>query len=145
MMDEIRLFFDTVHKMTPVRIMQGQVLRQVLRPMLLVRLSYDQTALELYAMVDTGADFSTFHRGIATSLGIPDARMIPVKIRTLSQGVGAWFCPIGIDFQGKNFVCPAYFVDNPEWPPVIGRDVIFSRLKFAFRQSVGEFYISFSP
>lgn len=141
MMAEIRLVFDHTQRLTRVSTTQGQVLR----PMLPVRLTYNGNSIDLDAMVDTGADFTTFYKGLAVSLGIPHEQMMLDNVTTLRQGVPAWFCPIGIDFLGKHFDCRACFVDNPEWLPVIGRETIFSRLKFGFRQSLGQFYISFSP
>lgn len=140
-MAEIRLVFDHAQRLTRVSTTQGQALR----PILPVRLSYNGNSIDLDAMVDTGADFSTFYKGIAASLGIPDNELIRDEVMTIKQGVQAWYCPIIINFLGRRFDCRACFVDNPEWLPVIGRETIFSRLKFGFRQSVGQFYIAFSP
>ncbi len=141
MMAEIRLVFDHALRVTRVNTTQGQVLR----PMMQIRLSYNSSSIDLDAMVDTGADFSTFYSGIAASLDIPECEMIPDALIAQKQGVQAWFCPIVIDVLGRRFDCRACFIDNPEWPPVIGRDTVFSRFKFGFRQSVGQFYISSSP
>lgn len=140
-MAEIRLVFNHAQRLTRVSTTQGPVQR----PMLSVRLSYNGNSIDIDAMVDTGADFSTFCKGVAASLGIPNDQMILDELTTYQKGVPAWFCPIGIDFLGKHFDCRACFIDNPEWPPVIGRETIFSKLKFGFRQSVNHFYISFSP
>ena len=140
-MAEIKLAFDQTLKLTPLDTTQGRCLR----PMLPVRLSYNENSIDLDAMVDTGADFSHFPNYIAQSLGIPEDELIPDTVITLKKGDSAWFCPIGISFLGKTFNCRACFIDNRDFPAVIGRDTIFSRLKFAFRQSIGQFYISLSP
>lgn len=140
-MADIQLVFDHAHNLKPFNTTQGKVLR----PMLSVRLTYNGNSIDVDAIVDTGADFSTFHKGVATVLGIPDKQMIPDRATMLKGKVPTWYCPIGIDFLGKHFDCLAGFVDNPEWAPAIGRETIFSGLKFAFRQSQGQFYISSSP
>lgn len=140
-MAEIKLAFDQTLKLTPVDTTQGWCLR----PMVPVRLSYNENSIDLDAMVDTGADFSTFPMPIAESLGIPEDELIWGALITLKKGDSTRFYPIDISFLGKSFNCRACFIDNPEWIPVIGRDTIFSRLKFAFRQSIGQFYISLSP
>lgn len=140
-MSDIRLIFDHAHNLTRLSTRQGYVLR----PMLPVRLTYNGKSLDVDAMVDTGADFSTFSKDVAISLDIPDSQMMLDNLTTLGGIAPAWYCPIGIDFLGKHFDCRACFLDNPQCLSVIGREVIFSSLKFAFRQSQGQFYISSSP
>ncbi len=140
-MAEIQLVFDHAYNLTSYRTTLGDVLR----PMVSIRLTYNGTSLDVDAMVDTGADFSMFHKDVATSLCIPDKQMKLDGATTLRGKVPVWYCPIGIDVLGKHFDCLAAFVDNPEWIPTIGRATIFSMLKFGFRQSEGQFYISSSP
>ena len=140
-MADIQLVFDHALNLTLFNTTQGKVLR----PMLPVRLTYNGTSIDVDAIVDTGADFPTFYKGVATSLGIPDKQMKSDRATMLKGRVPTWYCPIGIDFLGKHFDCLAGFVDNPEWPAAIGRETIFSILKFAFRESQGQFYISSLP
>lgn len=110
-----------------------------------MRLSYNNRAVDVDALVDTGADFSTFDRKIAKSLDIPDEQLMLDEGSTLRGMVRMWYCPITISFMGRSYECRAAFINNPKWPPVLGRDTIFSRLQFAFRQSIRQFYLSFTP
>lgn len=138
---EIRLIFHRSLRFTSVATTQGTCLR----PLLPVRLSYNNRAVDVDAIVDTGADFSTFDRKIAKSLDIPDEQLILDEGTTLEGMVRMWYCPITISFMGRSYECRAAFINNPKWLPVLGRDTIFSRLQFAFRQSIRQFYLSFTP
>lgn len=118
-----------------------------LRPVLLVRLGYGSKLVETDAMIDTGADYSAFPRSVATDLGIPDYELIPTPDEwvTSKGSVSAWYCTITITLADCSFDCRVLFLDVPGWDSVIGREPVFSQFKFAFRQSIGEFYISLRP
>jgi hypothetical protein len=141
MQTEIRLTFQHLIRFTPVSTQQGTCLR----PILPIRLTYGSKSIDVNALIDTGADFSTFDKGIARSLEIPDDQLILDQINTIGGMTKTWYCPLTIIIMGKSFNCRCAFVDNPSWPPVIGRDTIFSRMQFAFRQSLRQFYFSFQP
>ena len=138
---EIRLSFQRSARFTPVKTTQGECLR----PILPIRLSYGSKSVDLNAIVDTGADFSTFQMGVAKSLDIPDDQLILDNGTTLSGRTKMWYCPITISLIGKSYECRAAFVDNPDWLNVIGRDTIFSKMQFAFRQSIRQFYLALQP
>lgn len=70
-MADIQLVFDHAHNLKPFNTTHGYVMR----PMLPVRLTYNGISLDVDAMVDTGADFSTFSKKVAISLGILDSQM----------------------------------------------------------------------
>lgn len=137
-MNEIRLIFHYAFKLTPFSTSQGTCFR----PCLLVKLSYDTNAIELNCMVDTGADFSMFDLVVAEALGIPSKELILDKASVQEGEVPVWFCPITVTVLGISFSCRAAFIKNPKWPPVLGRDTVFSKFQFAFRQSVRQFYAS---
>lgn len=138
---EERLTFEHIFKLTAVNTTQGKCYR----PLLTIRISYGEKAIDLEAMVDTGADFSTFNKDVAKSLHIPEEQLILDHTTTLEGKTPMWYCPITITLLGHSYQCRAAFIDNPDWPPVIGRDTVFSRAQFAFRQSINRFYVSSKP
>lgn len=138
---EIRLTFQRSARFTPVRTAQGMCLR----PILPIRLSYGGKSVDVNAMVDTGADFSTFDIRVAKSLDIPDDQLMLDSGTTLTGATKMWYCPITISLMGRSYECRAAFVNNPDWLNVIGRDTIFSKMQFAFRQSIRQFYVALQP
>ncbi len=138
---EASLTFENIFKLKAVYTNQGMCYR----PLLTIRISYGEEAIDLEAMIDTGADFSTFDKGVAKSLHIPEEQLIIDDMTTLKGKTTTWYCPITITFLGHSYQCRAAFIDNPDWPPVIGRDTVFSRAQFAFRQSINRFYVSTKP
>jgi hypothetical protein len=138
---EATLTFEHIFKLTTIDTTQGKCYR----PLLTIRISYGEQAIDVDAMVDTGADFSTFNKGVAKSLHIPDDQLILDDGTTLEGRTPMWYCPITITLLGHSYQCRAAFIDNPDWHPVIGRDTLFSRAQFAFRQSINRFYVSNKP
>ena len=135
------MVFEQVFKLTAVNTTQGKCYR----PLLTIGISYGEKAIDLDAMVDTGADFSTFNRDVAKSLDIPEEQLILDNATTSAGKTPTWYSPITITILGNSYECRAAFIDNPDWPPVIGRDTVFSRTQFAFRQSMNTFYVSAKP
>jgi hypothetical protein len=141
MMSKISITFDQTHKLKPINTSIGKVWRAILP----IRLSYNNSSIDIEAMIDTGADFSTFSKDIAIGLGIPDDQMSKEITDFVSESKDTSYCIIQISLLGRQYDCQACFVENPKIPALIGRDTIFSKLQFAFRQSVHEFYVSLTP
>ncbi|MBI2907870.1 MAG: hypothetical protein HYX92_09465 [Chloroflexi bacterium] len=137
-MSEIKLVFHHAFKLTPCQTSQGTCFR----PLLPVRLSYNASVLDLNCMIDTGADFSMFDYGVAEALGIPVTGLMLDRATTREGEIRAWYCPVTITLLGVSLGCRVAFINNPKWPPVLGRDTVFSKFQFAFRQSVRQFYAS---
>jgi len=136
-----KLDFEYSYKLNPLKTLQGSTLR----PMLPIRLCYQDEQLDINAMVDTGADLSMFQLDIARALKIPDDQLRQDKFILAAGKTDAWLFPLDIVVQGVQINCRCAFIDNPDWPNVLGRDTVFDKMKFAFRQGVRQFYLSFSP
>jgi hypothetical protein len=141
MQGAVKLDFEYAYKLTQFNTSQGSYFR----PVLPVRLCYQNEQIDTDAMVDTGADISMFQLDIARALNIPDDQLRKDKFILAIGTVDAWLFPLHIIVQGTLINCRCAFVDNPKWPNVLGRETIFSKMKFAFRQEARQFYLSFSP
>ena len=129
-------FFGTVRRyQAPLGTTQG-----VARPMLSVRIAQRGGATyELVALVDSGADASTFHIDVAHLIGIDLDRCRPVRLRGVSGATEACACAVDLEVEGLRFPVDARFV--PEPVALLGRHDVFLYFQFAFDQRAHELLI----
>ena len=141
MTGSIRLDFEHSHKVTEVNTNLGITYR----PTLPVRLSYNEAKVDLDVILDSGADISMFQLDVAKILGIPNDLLIANPFELATGQVNGWLFPIDITICERTYSCRCAFIDNSKWLNVLGRETIFEKMKFAFRQGVRQFYFSSSP
>lgn len=102
--------------------------------MLSVRLGYaSATSPEIYAIVDSGADVSTFHVDVARLVGID----LAVCRRAAMEGVGGptavFACPVELEVEGRRFAAEVHF-SSAIHPTValLGRHDVFRQFQFGF-------------
>lgn len=94
---------------------------------------------EVMALVDSGADASTFHVDVARLIGIDLDGCRPVRLRGVSGATVAYACPVEIEVEGLRFPIEARFV--PEPVALLGRHDVFLYFQFAFDQRAHELLI----
>ena len=105
-------------------------------PMLLVRLRCPPNETpQFLAIVDSGADVSTFHVSVAKQLGIDLSSCHVVTTQTASGTSTAYVCPVQIEVESRRFQASVHF--NPDLPSTIallGREDVFRQFLFGFDQ-----------
>lgn len=103
------------------------------RPMIRVRLHHRETVtLPFLALVDSGADVSTFHVSLAQDLGIDLSTCRPVAMRGVGGRVEAHACEVEIEMVARRFPAEVRFV--PSIVSLLGRHDVFMQFRFAFDQ-----------
>lgn len=120
-------------------------------PMLPVRLIGPKgKSVDTFALLDSGADVSIFHGNWARKIGLKltSGRKEAIKGIGSGQAILFYFHRIGL-IVGSNMVrCDVAFSDNlgdELNDQLIGREVVFSKMRFALRQAVSMAYIGKSP
>jgi hypothetical protein len=104
------------------------------RPMLGVRLIHGTIASpELFAIVDSGADVSTFHADVAGLVGLD----LGVCRRAATEGVGGatavFVCPIELEVAGRRFAAEVHFSSAiHSTVALLGRHDVFRQFQFGF-------------
>lgn len=108
-------------------------------------------SVSTYALVDTGADYTIFHAAWARKIGLrlKAGRKSSMGGIDPSSRLICYYHRIRLMVGYKNTVrCDVAFseeIDNDLDDQLIGRDVVFDRMRFAFRQRIGKFYIGDVP
>jgi hypothetical protein len=108
--------------------------------MLPVRLHYRQAATRPFlALVDSGADSSTFHVGVAQRLGIDLAQCRRTVVRGVGGSLTASVCEVEIEAEGLRFTAETRFV--PMVVALLGRHDVFLAFMFAFDQRAQTLFV----
>ena len=101
-----------------------------------------ETSPEILAIVDSGADASTFHVDVALLKGID----LDSFRRTTSQGVGGsaptFVCPLALEVEGRRFNANVRFT-NALAPTLalLGRLDVFRQFRFGFDERAMELWL----
>jgi len=117
----------------------------ILRPLVPVRIAYGGLSTDRFALVDSGADISTFPKTIARILGIDLSRLTPDRSTGTAGKVKTWYCQCDITVEGITRRCDVAIVNRKVPLYLLGRDPFFKLLQIGFRESRVEFYLSLSP
>ena len=117
----------------------------ILRPVVPIRITYGGLSTDRFALVDSGADISTFPKTIARILGIDLSRLTPDRSTGTAGKVKTWYCQCDITVEGITQRCDVAIVNKKVLPYLLGRDPFFKLLQIGFRESRGEFYLLLSP
>lgn len=111
-------------------------------PEIRITLRNKKSTLDVYALVDSGADFCTFPTFMGTKIGL-DIKSVPVsKMKGLGGEVDTWYRDIEIIVRGNMLKVKAAFVDNlPK--AILGRSGFFEEYKVIFSHS--EKYVEIKP
>jgi hypothetical protein len=106
----------------------------VARPLLLVRLYNGRRHTPPFlALVDSGADVSTFHPVLAAQIGLDPAGCRDAGTAGVGGAVRVKVCQVELEIEGRRFPAEVHF--NHEMPPtmaLLGRQDVFRQFLFAF-------------
>lgn len=118
-------------------------------PLVLVTLRHGDRETSFYGLIDSGADQCLFHSSYAVDLGIDPYTGTPSRIEGITDaapmmGFTHILDMIVADFELKGV--PVDFADGPMmrdgWTDqLVGRDVVFDRLRIGFRQGRQAMYL----
>ena len=109
----------------------------VLRPMLGVRLVDGETVTpRILALLDSGADGSTFHVDVARLLGVDTAGCQSRRVLGVGGAVSVLVCPIELEIEGRRFAADVNFVTDPSPRSLalLGRQDVFEQFRIGFDQ-----------
>jgi len=104
-----------------------------LRPLLRVRLEYGNTSLDAYALVDSGADRTTFSTRHAAALGVDLSAASPTRARGVGGSDVVFPVDLVVTAQGVRFAAQLNF--SPQWTTafgLLGRADFFRAFRVAF-------------
>lgn len=109
------------------------------RPVLRVRLQHAEHASrqtpEFLALVDSGADVSLFHSGLARLLGIDLTACETAEVGGLGGAVFTYTCPVRLVVEGHGFGAVLHFRDAVDPAlAILGRRDVFDEFKIGFDQ-----------
>ncbi len=88
-----------------------------------IRLSYQHRAVELLALVDSGADDCLFPLEVATLLNVPLTSERTHRYGGIGQGtITAAFETVTLEVGGWSFPMYAGFTDAPSIVPILGQN-----------------------
>lgn len=102
----------------------------VLRPMLPVRFAYHRTTKTYLALVDSGADRSAVHSGIAREAGIVLEDFPAITISGVGGRGWARRCPLELELFGRRIATEVYVVEGAI--VLLGRQDVFAAFQFGF-------------
>jgi len=110
----------------------------VSRPFIPVRLFYQNSHIDLFALIDSGADACLFHISLGRALGIPveqGERQVFYGIE--ASGVEVYFHQIRLEIRGVagTIVIKAGFVDSKNVSGILGQQDFFENYKITFERS----------
>ncbi len=119
-------------------------------PMLPVRLIGPKgKSVDTFALLDSGADVSMFHGDWARKIGLKVKSGRKGNIGGIGAGGGLYyFHRIFLQVGSNTVKCDVAFSDGHGDQPtdqLIGREVVFSSMRFALRQAISTTYIGKSP
>jgi hypothetical protein len=108
----------------------------IARPMLLIAVRHaPHPAVPLVALVDSGADVSTFHLDIAAQLRIDLGTCRVSGVRGVGGQAQAYSAPVELDVEGRRFVAEVRFTSGvPLTLALLGRHDVFEQFQFGFDQ-----------
>jgi len=112
------------------------VVSPVARPMLLIAVrNAPHRRLPLVALVDSGADVSTFHLDIAMQIGIDLGACRVAGVRGVGGSTQAYIAPVELEVEGRRFSADVRFTSGvPSMVALLGRSDVFERFQFGFDQ-----------
>ena len=120
-------------------------------PMLPVRLSNGSRSLDTYAMLDSGADECLFHADYGKRIGLNIESGVWGTLGSISAAddIETYTHTIELRIGNKHTVrCKvrfSYDVGDDPIDQLIGRNVVFDKLRFALRQGALSLYVGGSP
>ena len=109
------------------------------RPVLPVRIQYGGRSADLEAIVDSGADRSSFPAAVADHLRIPSSARTPITVSgvtgdTVASGPDTAFAAqVLLTVQGRDMAANALFIPNGQHF-LLGRADVFYNFLFGFDQ-----------
>lgn len=115
------------------------------RPMVMVRV-FAGKVRDVPMLLDSGADYCMFPMLWAPVLGIDLSQVPPESVLGVGGQARTYFHDVDFEFLGQRVSgARVGFVEGYTWLPLLGRDPLFNRFQFAFRQSRLEFYAADHP
>jgi hypothetical protein len=104
------------------------------RPMLLVRIrNGSRRTSPILALVDSGADVSTFHPVVAAQVGVDPSACRAAETGTAGGRVRIAVCSIELEVEGHIFAADVHFSwDMPATMALLGRHDVFRQFQFGF-------------
>lgn len=110
----------------------------VSRPFIPVRLFYKDSHVDLFALVDSGADACLFHNSVGKALGISIEQGEKQMFYGIEAGgVDVYFHQIKLQVRGASEVIAikAGFVDSKNVSGILGQQDFFENYKITFERS----------
>jgi len=102
-------------------------------------------AVDLLAVIDTGAQYSLFNGARAALIGLDLTAGKRVILGGLAGRMIAWLHQVDLEILGARFRCEVAFSEQPIPRELLGRHTVFKQIRIAFREGTSCVYLDPSP